>query len=103
MWPFKRKPKPTEPVWHPQRVYLLWNAQTRLYKIGISDNVERRKRELERQGGVPITIMGSWQAERPEDIERALHRYYAAKRREGEWFALADQDVYAISHALTGW
>ena len=103
MWPFKRMhpaPKTVEPAWSGTNLYLMQSGG--LYKIGISNDPERRRRELQNQSGRATTIVCTWWAERPEDVEAALHRHFGAKRQYGEWFRLTAEDAYALGYVLGG-
>lgn len=63
-----------------------------LLKIGISQNVEQRRRGLESQSGRKLDVLGYIKGDR--DLERSWHERYASYREHGEWFR-ADNDLLA--------
>lgn len=70
-----------------QRLYLMENA-AQLNKIGISKNPTTRRRQLELASGMPIRIVKCWATldATAHAVEQALHRQYARRRLQGEWF-----------------
>jgi hypothetical protein len=80
-------------------IYFIFNPITNLCKIGRTQNVYQRHKELERQNGVELIILNSFQCEEDEhsvDMERAFHQIYKLKRQKGEWFKLSVYDIYRI-------
>jgi Meiotically up-regulated gene 113 len=72
-------------------VYLLIFGEE--YKIGCSNNVERRFRELKTQMPYDGKIIHSIATGDPEGIEAYWHKYFKEKRLKGEWFKLSETDV----------
>lgn len=65
----------------------IFNAENGECKIGVSKNVEVRKRTIELQGGKKITnVFYTPQCSNGFEIEALLHKYYKDKRMFGEWF-----------------
>ena len=79
-------------------VYFFFNPWTNLCKIGRTGDVKDRHRALERQNGVKLIILNSFQCEdaHSKDMEKAFHTIYDSKRQEGEWFKLSAYDIYRI-------
>lgn len=77
--------------------YLITNG--REYKIGITTKTPQ-SRVVELQTGSPtkITISGYSYNSNALEMEIELHRMFASKRLEGEWFALNNDDVAIIHH-----
>ena len=63
------------------------------YKIGTSNNVERRFRELRTQMPYEGRIIHTIATGDPEGIEAYWHQYYSGKRLKGEWFQLSSNDI----------
>lgn len=55
-------------------------------KLGVSDNVESRRRTLQTGNSHKLVVIGKWAVDRL--TENALHLHFAKYRRIGEWFEL---------------
>ncbi|MBV8075952.1 MAG: GIY-YIG nuclease family protein [Planctomycetaceae bacterium] len=65
-------------------VYVLWDGERRLLKIGTSSSPGRRRAALEAALGRPLALVAAWPGGRAE--ERALHRRFAGHAVGHEWF-----------------
>ncbi|MFZ5865898.1 MAG: GIY-YIG nuclease family protein [Thermodesulfobacteriota bacterium] len=72
-------------------VYLLKSG--RYYKIGRSNAVGRRERELAIQLPEKTSLVHAIKTDDPPGIERYWHERFKGKRKRGEWFELTSQDV----------
>ena len=84
-------------------IYLIHDPFTGLYKIGRSDNPDRRMADLKEEatlGPAPknYQLINAWLCE--ERMEYQLHKEFADRRRRGEWFELYPGDVDFIGSAL---
>jgi hypothetical protein len=66
------------------------------HKIGRSNHVGRRSYEVALQLPERLEVVHEIETDDPEGIERYWHQRFAAKRTNGEWFALSDDDVRAF-------
>lgn len=75
-------------------VYLIrWNVH---YKIGKSNNLERRLREIRVALPEAATLIHVIRTDDPDGIEAYWHRRFGDRRANGEWFALSTTDVAAF-------
>lgn len=75
-------------------VYLLKSG--RYYKVGRSSSTDRRERELRLLLPERATRIHVIRTDDPVGIERYWHERFASRRKNGEWFELARDDVLAF-------
>lgn len=75
-------------------VYLLKSGQ--FYKVGRSNAVGRRERELAIQLPEEAKMVHSIKTDDPVGIERYWHARFSTRRKNGEWFELTAKDVSAF-------
>lgn len=66
------------------------------YKIGLSRDVERRRKQLDNRPFKTTIIYKSPVMEEVYDLEAALHDIYKEKNIKGEWFDLSQTDIETI-------
>lgn len=75
-------------------VYLFKSG--RYHKIGKSNSAGRREYELGIQLPERIETVHVIRTDDPSGIEEYWHKRFAAKRKNGEWFALNSEDIRAF-------
>lgn len=75
-------------------VYLIKSG--RYYKIGKTNSIGRREREIALQMPESIKVIHEIKTDDPAGIEAYWHNRFDAKRKNGEWFDLAPEDISAF-------
>lgn len=91
------RPDLSIPTLNPVEGYVYLFRRPDLHKIGKTTDLERRRKELERQHGVALTLLHSFRSRDYTRAEGELLAKYRLKLREGaEWFDLEPEDVRFI-------
>ena len=70
-------------------IYLIKSDIDGYYKIGISNNPQKRLKQLSTGNSSQLTLIESYRTSIPFQIENALHRKYSQLKMNGEWFRLS--------------
>lgn len=73
-------------------VYVARRDTDSAIKIGWTSDVERRMKELRKEGG-SVVLLAVLPGDKPDELR--LHEQFAAHRLDGEWFAVAAENVVA--------
>lgn len=80
----------------PGWVYLIEAIGSNRYKIGRTNNVEKRIADLSKQSCFPLVVVGVVFVNNPIEFELNLHKQCGESRVHGEWFHLSYETVKAI-------
>ena len=73
-------------------VYVIENLLGQGFKLGITDNIHRRFRQLE--VGTKAQCIGYWSSENYKNLEKFLHTQFEPERvPQSEWFILTDEQL----------
>lgn len=79
----------------PKHLYLV-RAENGFHKIGITQDLSTRVGALQTSGPHRVDLIHSILHEEADNLERHLHKKFADRRVNGEWFHLEDEDVQYI-------
>jgi len=71
-------------------VYIIKCQNTNFYKIGVSDNIEGRLKNLQTANPRELILVSGFICKEPFKLERIIHNEYEDKRKKGEWFEIYD-------------
>ena len=72
--------------YQPQFLYLMKN-DLGVYKIGISNNPEKRAKALSNASGLNVDVVSYWRITgKADQVERFIHDKFKSERLIGEWF-----------------
>lgn len=85
-------------------LYLMYEASSGFYKIGVSKNPNRRERTLQSQKpDIKMLYNTRFTKKKAFSIEQKLHRLFDLKRVRGEWFSLTDEDLNIFFARIILW
>lgn len=85
--------------YHLPCVYIMHNHSSGLTKIGYTDNIFSRYRQIKNNIGTSPEILYTNHTPKAYDLEQLLHRKFEQYRREGEWFDLSEDLIREIRKA----
>ena len=76
-------------------IYLINEADTNNFKIGVTKakTINKRKLELQTGNSSELILCRSFETEHPYKLENMLHNHYHKTRLVGEWFELTDSEA----------
>lgn len=78
-------------------IYLIQHKDIPEYtKIGYTSDINQRIRQLETASPTGILLVFSKETDYAYQIEQALHKKYAYKNSNLEWFQLSEEDIVTI-------
>ena len=72
-----------------------------LFKIGISKNPKRRKKQLQNPASGEIEIVEVWDVPNAARAEKKIHKRLIDKSAGGEWFEADNTSVHSIKDAIS--
>lgn len=77
-------------------IYFIQKLATDDYKIGITNNIHRRLRQIQTGNDNPLVIHSYIEFPTRNDAkmnEKRIHNLFSNKRKSGEWFHLDETDL----------
>ena len=90
----KTERAPEKLPWDEGYVYLVLCGG--YHKIGLAKDTDKRISGLQTSSPFEIELVKSWRCNRPDEIERILHKHYAEHRFRGEWFKLPEEILKSL-------
>ena len=90
---------PQKPKGEQYFVYLVQLGDESIYKIGVSQNPQKRLAGLQTSSPLPLRFVATVDAQNQRmasKVERRLHGLFDSKRTQGEWFSLSSEDVLYV-------
>ena len=87
-------------------LYIIYNPLSKLIKIGVTDSIQSRHRNLELSGGCKLHILLLAEFYPPRKgisaniVERILLEYFVDKKEIGEWCKLSPRDLVEVRNLL---
>src|ERR1700733_5359101 len=86
-------------------IFIFGNEAQGWFRIGMGQSIEHRFAEISGIAAFPLKISAQWPCQRKycRQLELHLHDLFAAKRIDGEWFALTPKDLVTANSAVVAW
>lgn len=81
-------------------IYFIENTKTNNFKIGKTNNIQKRIKALQTGNDYILTVKKQILCDSTFKIEKIIHRYFTAKRVNGEWFNINMTQVNEISKVI---
>ena len=75
-------------------LYIIQDNTSKLVKIGISNNPQKRLRQLQTGTGNKLRLLRTFVTENDRNWEKKLHKMLWQNRRKGKWFNLDPLENY---------
>lgn len=77
-------------------IYILNIENTNLYKIGVSQNINRRLKDISNSMPFNVNLIFSLNVKNTYDLESKLHNMYSEFYIKNEWFELGINEIFNI-------
>ncbi len=77
-------------------IYFISCIGTSLHKVGITNSLPRRLRQIQTGNDKPLSLIGYIEYDTRTEArteERRIHKLWQTKRLAGEWFDLTETDI----------
>lgn len=77
-------------------IYFISQMDTEKTKVGITNNLPRRMRQIQTGNDKPLSLIGYIEYDTRTEAraeERRIHKLWQTKRLAGEWFDLTETDI----------
>jgi hypothetical protein len=84
-------------------IYIFRMGELGIYKIGVSQNVNRRLRDINAANPFSVEVLYFLSVTDAYDLEDKIHKAYEGAALQNEWFALSQNDVTKIIQTIIEW
>ena len=95
--------KTNEAKYPDSSIYVIRICDSNFYKIGVSQNIARRHRDIESAMPFNIEVLKVEKAKNAYELEEGLHNYFSDKFVKSEWFNLSDKDYMNCLNIINKW
>lgn len=81
-------------------MYLYLFESDGFYKIGVANNVQRRRDDLQTGNPHRINIVAACKVEQPYHVEWYLHTIFSKLNTQSEWFRLVAEEVSLVKETF---
>ena len=76
-----------------KKVYLMKDNNNNLYKIGVSNNPQKRLKTFQTGNAGDVELIYEIECDSPHIVEGTLHKYFRTYKVKNEWFDLDNEVV----------
>ena len=84
-------------------IYIACIKEHNLYKIGVSQNVQRRFRDISNLSPFAIEIIFTKEIPKPYDLELKIHKSQEKNYIKSEWFKLTEDELSDVFEIIKNW
>ena len=81
-------------------VYMIYNAEEEVVKIGISKDVDDRISQMQTANAAELEKIAFWDVKHAAKAEEMIHNRLFDDKVNGEWFSVEDTDIYSLKNAI---
>jgi hypothetical protein len=84
-------------------IYIFKMDKLGLYKIGVSQNINRRIKDINSANPYSVNLYYSLSVNNAYDLEYLIHNKYEGSALQNEWFELTDKMLSEVIDVISEW